>query len=138
MLNTQNTSAQHGISVGLKTSSDLHTDRSVQSLREPWDPGSQRVTAPSIPGLPPYMEPLACNFQPLMKPQEGSEQPQRGWKLLALDHGSQPLITPSDHNLLPTTLACRPGIVTPLPSCFMAYVGGVLSRILPSPSRKFG
>ncbi|EDR07174.1 uncharacterized protein LACBIDRAFT_328178 [Laccaria bicolor S238N-H82] len=47
LLNTQNASAQHGISVGLKTPPDPHMDRSAQALR-PWDPGFQRVIAPLI------------------------------------------------------------------------------------------
>ncbi|EDR07161.1 uncharacterized protein LACBIDRAFT_294566 [Laccaria bicolor S238N-H82] len=45
LLNTQNASAQHGISVGLKTPPDSHMDRSAQSPREPWDPGFQRLIA---------------------------------------------------------------------------------------------
>ncbi|EDR07332.1 uncharacterized protein LACBIDRAFT_299140 [Laccaria bicolor S238N-H82] len=54
------------------------------------------------------MEPPGCSFQPLMKPREGSEQPQRGWKPPPLDHGSQPLMTPPDRGLLPTTPARCP------------------------------
>ncbi|EDR07169.1 uncharacterized protein LACBIDRAFT_328170 [Laccaria bicolor S238N-H82] len=70
LLNTQFASAQHGILVGSKTPPDSHVDRSAQSLREPWDPGFQRVTAHSVPGLRSCME-MGCSFQPLMNPREG-------------------------------------------------------------------
>ncbi|EDR07312.1 uncharacterized protein LACBIDRAFT_328195 [Laccaria bicolor S238N-H82] len=56
LLNTQFASAQHGILVGSKTHPDPHVDRSAQSLREPWEPGFQQVTAHSVPGLRSCME----------------------------------------------------------------------------------
>jgi len=86
---------------GLKTPPDPHVDRSTQSLREPRDPGVQRVTVHSVPSLRPCMEPPARSSQPLMKLRENSEQPLCGWKPPALDCGSQPLITSPDRGLHP-------------------------------------
>ena len=130
LLNTQN--------VGLKTPLGPHVNRSVQSLREPWDPGFQRVTVRSVPGLRPCMEPPARGSQPLMEHWEGHEQSFWSWEPPACDRGPQPSITPSGRGLLRTTPAHRPGIVTSLSSRFMADAEGVLSRISPSPIWKFG
>ena len=95
LLNTKN--------IGLKTPPDSHVDRSVQSLMEPRDPGFQRVTVPSVPGLRPCMKPLTRSSQPLMESWEGSEQPFWSWEPPARDWGPQPSITPSGRGLLPTT-----------------------------------
>ena len=105
--NTQNAFAQNGISVGLKSPPDLHVDRSAQSLREPWAPGFQRVTAPSVPGSRPCTEPPACSSQPLMESCEGSQQPFWSWKPPVFDRGPQSLTTPSDRGPFPTTPARR-------------------------------
>jgi len=123
---------------GLKTPPDPHVDRSAQSLREPRDPGVQHVTVHSVPSLRPCMEPPARSSQPLMKPRENSEQPLCRWKPPPLDCGSQPLITPPDCGLPPTTPSRRPGIVTPLSTCFMTDAEVVLSSLSPSPIGKFG
>jgi len=118
LLNTQN--------VELKTPLDPHVNRSAQSLREPRDLGFQRVTVSWVPGLRPCMEPPARSSQSLMEPREGSEQFFWSWEPTVFDRDPQPLITPSDRGLLPTTPSRRPGIVTPLSSCFVADAGDML------------
>ena len=130
LLNTQN--------VGLMTPPDPHVNRSVQSLREPRDPGFQGVTVPSVPGLRPCMKPPARSSQPLMEPLEGREQSFWSWEPPACDRGPQPSITPAGRGLLPMTPARHPGIVTPPPLRFIADAGGVSPSLSPSPIWKFG
>jgi len=96
------------------------------------------VTVSWVPSLRPCMEPSAPSSQPLVEPREGSEQPFWSWEPTAFDRDPQPLITPSNCGLLPTTPSRRPGTVTPLSSCFIADAEDMLSSLPPSTSWKFG
>ena len=130
LLNTQN--------IGIKTPPDPHVDCSVQFLRKTRDPGFQRVTVPSVPGLPPCMKQPARSSQSLTEPREGREQSFWSWKPPACDSGPQPSITPSGRGLLPATPARHPGIVTPPPLRSIADAGSVPSSLSPSPIWMFG